>query len=364
MSLPRRSSFVAVDARALIANAPASAADLATSSSANIDASMIGDSLVRSASGPMETAATASASIRAWGIQIRFAASETATATRGTRPESIPKRSVMKTPLAEAETGRLQRIVASQAIRRSPRYMWPRRAGSPIKLGFRNLNSILSEPPAAASVHWHLADLAPEYPIADSCVDQHQREDEDALPPEHECQTGMRCRSLFDGDDVGDHVRPERDSERPEGRQEDQRDHVKGQSVPMALNADRQHDGRQGSNRRKDEEIGTFNPSMHDLEVFSQRKGENDNKKDEQSDRQIGDLAIGRVLDVPIAFSDQPTGAKNRIPETQPDAAKCGERTEPAEGAAGVLTVCDRKTLHQRANRHALDNRRDQRRAA
>src|SRR5882724_4833811 len=137
----------------------------------------------------------------------------------------------------------------------------------------------------------------------------------------------------------------------------------KGQSVPMAFNADRQHDGRQGGNSRKDEEIGTFDPSMHDLEIFSQSKRKDDNQKDEQPDRQIGDLAIGGGLDVPIAFSDQPTGAKKRVAETQPDAAKCGERTEPAKIAAGVLAVCERQTLNQCANGHALDKCRDQRAA-
>src|ERR1700682_1981527 len=122
MSLRRRSSFVATEVRALNANAPASATDRATSSSANIDASMIGDSLVSSASVPMETAATISASIRAWGIQTRFAASESATARGGIRQESIPKRSVMRTPLSEAEKGRQRRIVAAQAIGRALLY--------------------------------------------------------------------------------------------------------------------------------------------------------------------------------------------------------------------------------------------------
>src|SRR5712672_2038992 len=122
-------------------------------------------------------------------------------------------------------------------------------------------------------------------------------------------------------------------------------------------------DGRQGGNSRKDEEIGTFNPSMHDLEIFSQRKGENGNQEDEQSDRQIGDLVIGGGLDVSIEFSDQPTGAKKRVAETQSDAAKRGKRAEPAKVAAGVFTVCDRKTLYQSANRHALVERRDQRAA-
>src|SRR5258705_11512358 len=129
----------------------------------------------------------------------------------------------------------------------------------------------------------------------------------------------------------------------------------KGQSVPMAFKADRQHDGRQGGNSRKDEEIGTFDPSMHDLEIFSQSKRKDDNQKDEQPDRQIGDLAISGGLDAPIAFSDQPTGAKKRVAETQPDAAKCGERTEPAKIAAGVLAACEPQTLNQRANGHALD---------
>jgi hypothetical protein len=43
----------------------------------------------------------------------------------------------------------------------------------------------------------------------------------------------------------------------------------------MALNADRKHDRRQGCNGRKDEEIGTLNSPVHDLEIFSQGKREN-----------------------------------------------------------------------------------------
>src|SRR6202166_4270101 len=108
MSLRRRSSFAAAEVRALSANAPASATDRATSNSANNDASMTGDSPVRSASVPMATDATISASISAWGIQTRFAASESATASEGVRQESIPKRSVMRTPLSEAEKRCLQ----------------------------------------------------------------------------------------------------------------------------------------------------------------------------------------------------------------------------------------------------------------
>src|SRR2546427_8567229 len=103
MSLRRRSNFVAVEVRALIENAPVSATDRATRNSVNIDASTVGDSLVSSASVPMQTAATVSARIRAWGIQIRLAASESTTAMDGIRQESIPKRSVMRTPLSEAE---------------------------------------------------------------------------------------------------------------------------------------------------------------------------------------------------------------------------------------------------------------------
>src|SRR5882762_7242497 len=55
MSVRRRSSFVTTEARALSANAPASATDRATSSSANIDASLIGDSPVSSASVPIDS---------------------------------------------------------------------------------------------------------------------------------------------------------------------------------------------------------------------------------------------------------------------------------------------------------------------
>src|SRR5258708_14522594 len=113
MSVRGRCSFGIGEAGAMSENAPAYETDGATSSSANIDASLIGDSPVSSASVPIETAATISASIKAWGIQTRFAASKSATAMGGMRQESIPKRSVMRTPLSEAGKGRLRRIVAA-----------------------------------------------------------------------------------------------------------------------------------------------------------------------------------------------------------------------------------------------------------
>src|SRR5260370_23789254 len=103
MRVRSRSNFVAVEVRALIENAPVSATDRATSNSANIDASTVGDSPVSSASVPMQTAATVSARIRAWGIQIRLAASESTTAMDGIRQQRIPRRSVTRNPLSEAQ---------------------------------------------------------------------------------------------------------------------------------------------------------------------------------------------------------------------------------------------------------------------
>ena len=36
-------------------------------------------------------------------------------------------------------------------------------------------------------------DLASEDGVADDCVEQHQREDEETLAPEHEGETGVGC---------------------------------------------------------------------------------------------------------------------------------------------------------------------------
>src|SRR5215831_9649087 len=64
------------------------------------------------------------------------------------------------------------------------------------------------------------SDLASKDAVADHSVEQHQREDEQALAPEHEGETGMRCGGFLDRDRERDHVGPERDCESAEGESE------------------------------------------------------------------------------------------------------------------------------------------------
>jgi hypothetical protein len=70
-------------------------------------------------------------------------------------------------------------------------------------------------------------DLAAEDTIANRNIEQHQRKYEQAFPPEHEGETGMRRRGLFDRDNKRNHVGPERQGKCSERRYEDQHDHVK-----------------------------------------------------------------------------------------------------------------------------------------
>ncbi len=85
--------------------------------------------------------------------------------------------------------------------------------------------------------------------------------------------------------------------------------------------------------------------------ILGKREGEYNEQENEQTDRQVRDLAICRVADVALAFADEPAGAEQRVTEAQADAAEHGERAEPAEVAAGILAVGDRQALDQRADR-------------
>src|SRR5258707_10454012 len=89
-------------------------------------------------------------------------------------------------------------------------------------------------------------------------VEQHQREDKEALAPEHEGEARMRCRGVIDGDRKGDHVRPEGDGEGTKGGREDERDHVEGGTIATLPEANGQDGGRDGADRRKDEKIGSL----------------------------------------------------------------------------------------------------------
>src|SRR5260221_10978035 len=59
-----------------------------------------------------------------------------------------------------------------------------------------------------------MSDLSEKDAVVDHGVEQHQREDEKALAPEHEGKARMRRGSLVDGDRERNHVGPERDRQR------------------------------------------------------------------------------------------------------------------------------------------------------
>src|SRR5208337_3111767 len=67
-----------------------------------------------------------------------------------------------------------------------------------------------------------------------------------------------------------------------------------------------------------------------------------------------GDQTIGFLADIALAFPDQPTSTEQGIAETQADAAQDRKSTEPAEFAAGVLAVGDRKLFYEGAYGHPL----------
>src|SRR5277367_1566956 len=98
-------------------------------------------------------------------------------------------------------------------------------------------------------------DLASEDTVADDGVEQHQREDEEALAPEHEGETGMGCGGFFDRDRERDHVGPERDRQGAERRCENQRDHVIWHFIPATPYALGGHERRDDADRREDKQI-------------------------------------------------------------------------------------------------------------
>jgi hypothetical protein len=68
---------------------------------------------------------------------------------------------------------------------------------------------------------------------------------------------------------------------------------------------------------------------------------------------------IGGLAKLAFAFSHQPAGAKQRVAEAEADAADRRERTEPAEFAADIAAVGDRKPLDQCTDHHAPDKCRE-----
>src|SRR5260221_12758856 len=107
-------------------------------------------------------------------------------------------------------------------------------------------------------------ELAAEYGVADHGVEQHQREDEETLAPEHEGEARIRRGGLVDRDRERDHVGPERDRERSKSGCENQRTHVKGHTVLIATKSARSHERGNSAARRKGETIRTLEPRIAD----------------------------------------------------------------------------------------------------
>ena len=97
--------------------------------------------------------------------------------------------------------------------------------------------------------------------------------------------------------------------------------------------------------------------------MFGKCIGEDHDEEGEQAHRQNRNLAVRGLADLGLAFADEPAGAKQRVADTQADAAKQGERTEPAEVAANIAAVDDRQSLDQGADGHALHEGGDERSA-
>src|ERR1700730_2806590 len=200
--------------------------------------------------------------------------------------------------------------------------------------------------------------LASKDGVADGGVEQHQREDEQTLAPEHEGKARMRRGSLVDRDRERDHVGPERDRQGAKRRQEDQCGRVERPSVPAAADAGGQHERGQRTDRRKNEQIRPVDPSVHQRKIFDQGVYEDDGQEHEHAGREIGYLSPRRVPDISVTLVDQPAGAEQRIAETQADTTEHGKRTEPAEIAADILAIRDRQPLDEGADGHSLDERR------
>ena len=62
----------------------------------------------------------------------------------------------------------------------------------------------------------------------------------------------------------------------------------------MTANAGGQHDRGEDTDRRKHEQVRALQPSVHDLQVFGERIDEHDDQNEQQSEREVGNLAIGR----------------------------------------------------------------------
>jgi hypothetical protein len=121
--------------------------------------------------------------------------------------------------------------------------------------------------------------------VTDDRIEQHQRKDEQTLPPEHEGQTRTRRSRLLDGDGEGNHVGPERDRERAKGRREYQRHHVERQAIATRADADGKHNCRHDADRRENEQIRPLQPAADDAKIHRQSISEDDDQEDEERNR-------------------------------------------------------------------------------
>ena len=108
--------------------------------------------------------------------------------------------------------------------------------------------------------------------------------------------------SLRDGDGEGNHVRPERDGKRAERRGKDQRDHVEGRPVAARAHTEREYDRGYGAYRRKDEQIGPFQPTANDAKIFRKCIAEDDDQEDKQANRQVGNKFVGEFAKFAFAL--------------------------------------------------------------
>src|SRR5258708_25763369 len=115
--------------------------------------------------------------------------------------------------------------------------------------------------------------LSPEHAQADRCVEQHEREDEQAWPPEHEAEGGMRGGGFCDGDAERDHVGPKRECERRKCCCENESHHDKGRSVLTTANACGERDRSKRAHDGENKQIRPLKPSAHDSEIFDQGIG-------------------------------------------------------------------------------------------
>src|SRR5207248_8482526 len=113
--------------------------------------------------------------------------------------------------------------------------------------------SVAMRPPVFLIMPRRWFDLASEDAVADNGVDQHQREDEETLAPEHEGESGMGRRRFFDRDRERDHVRPEGDRQCAERGRENERDHVVRHSIPSTPYTGGRYERRHDADHREDE---------------------------------------------------------------------------------------------------------------